>query len=178
MSVVFTICVKTGAQLPFATPPHAMVVLKDGVHAAAAPSHLFRSRGGPRESLEPGHEFGLARDDVRGRRTMFSASVCAFAESADAQPRALAAAAAVRVPMLFPGSVAVGHPAPPQCDPFHRRNRPSGRVSGPFRIPSLDPLWSGKRRIVRKRDQRVVPTKKGRRTAIAGALQTRRAKLG
>jgi len=83
----------------------------------------------------------------------FFTSVCAFAESADAQPRALAAAAAVRVPMLFPGSVAVGYPAPPQCDPFHRRNRPSCRVSGPSRIPSLDPLWFGKRRIVRKRDQ-------------------------
>jgi len=46
--------------------------MKDGAHAAAAPSHLFRLRGGPRESLEPGHEFGLARDAVRGRRTMFS----------------------------------------------------------------------------------------------------------
>ena len=48
--------------------PHALVVLKDVAHAAAAPSHLFRSRGGPRELLEPGHEFGLARDAVRGRR--------------------------------------------------------------------------------------------------------------
>jgi hypothetical protein len=51
--------------------PHALVVLKDVAHAAAAPSHLFRSRGGPRELLEPGHEFGLARDAVRGRRTTF-----------------------------------------------------------------------------------------------------------
>jgi hypothetical protein len=63
---------KNGAQLPFARPPHALVVLKDGAHAAAAPSHLFRLRGGPRESLEPGHEFGLVRGAVRGRRTMFS----------------------------------------------------------------------------------------------------------
>ena len=30
--------------------------------ATAAPSHLFRSRGGPRESLDTIHEFGLARD--------------------------------------------------------------------------------------------------------------------
>jgi len=51
----------------------------------------------------------------------FPTSVCAFAESADAQPRALAAAAAVRVPMLFAGSVAVTYPAPPQCDPFYDR---------------------------------------------------------
>jgi len=83
----------------------------------------------------------------------FSTSVCAFAESADAQPRALAAATAVRVPMRFAGSVVVGYPGLPRCDPFHRRNRPSCRVSGPSRIPSLDPLWSRKRRIVRKRDQ-------------------------
>jgi len=83
----------------------------------------------------------------------FSTYVCAFVESADAQPRALAVAVAVRVPMLFAGSVVVGYPALPQCDPFYRRNRPSCRVSGPSRIPSLDPLWSGKRQIVRKRDQ-------------------------
>jgi hypothetical protein len=83
----------------------------------------------------------------------FSTSVCAFAESTDAQPRALAVAVAVRVPMLFAGSVAVGYPAPPQCDPFYRRNRPSCHVSGPSRIPSLDPLWSGNRQIVRERDQ-------------------------
>jgi hypothetical protein len=53
-------------QLPFAPPLHALIVLKDGAHAADAPSHLFRSRGGPRESLKPGHEFGLERDAVRG----------------------------------------------------------------------------------------------------------------
>jgi len=50
--------------------------------------------------------------------TCFPTSVCAFVESADAQPRALAAAAAVRVPMLFAGSVAVGYPDPPRFDPF------------------------------------------------------------
>jgi len=49
-----------------------------------------------------------------------------------------------RVPMIFAGLVAVGYPAPPQCDPFHRRNQPSCRVSGLSRIPSLDPLGSGK----------------------------------
>jgi len=105
----------------------------------------------------------------------FPAPVCAFAESADAQPRALAPAAAVRVPMLFTGSVAVGYP---QCDPYYRRNRPSGRVPGPSRIPSLDPLWSGKRWMSGNETRRVVPTNKGRRTTIAGALRTRWAKLG
>jgi hypothetical protein len=35
---------------------------------------------------------------------------CRVAESVEAQPRALAAAAAVRVPMLFTGAVAVGSP--------------------------------------------------------------------
>ena len=59
----------------------------------------------------------------------FSTSVCAFAESADAEPRALAAAVAVRFPMLFVGSVSVGYPAPPQCDPFVCRN--AGLVAFP-----------------------------------------------
>ena len=58
-----------------------------------------------------------------------STSVCAVAESADAQPRALAAATAVRAPMLYTGSVTVGYPTPPKCDPFVRRNRPYGRIS-------------------------------------------------
>ena len=52
-------------------PPRALVVLKDSAHAAAATSHLFRFTVGPRESLEPGHEFGLARDAVRDRRILF-----------------------------------------------------------------------------------------------------------
>jgi len=86
-------------------------------------------------------------------RECISTTVCAFAESADAQPHTLATAAAVRVPMRFAGSVTVLYSGLPRCDPFHGRNRPSCRVSGPSRIPSLDPLWSGKRRILRKRDQ-------------------------
>jgi hypothetical protein len=58
-----------------------------------------------------------------------STSVCAIAESADAQPHALASAAVVRIPMLFAGSVAVGYPVTPQCDPLVRRN--AGLVAFP-----------------------------------------------
>jgi hypothetical protein len=48
---------------------------------------------------------------------LFSISACCFV-AADAQARALdAAAATVRVPMLFTGAVAAGPPPPPQCDP-------------------------------------------------------------
>jgi len=43
--------------------------------------------------------------------------------------------------------------ASPQCDPFVRGHRPYGLVPGPTRISSSDPLCSGKRQKVRKRDQ-------------------------
>ena len=95
--------------------------------------------------------------------------LCRVAESAVAQPRVLAAAATVRVPMLFTCAVAVGSPAPPQCDPSVRRTCPSGRVSGASRIPSSDPLWSGSpenARWSRNATRRVVPTNKGRQTTI------------
>jgi len=48
------------------------------------------------------------------RRTA-SCTARAFAEWADAQPSVRAAAAVVRVPMVFQGSVAVGYLAPPPC---------------------------------------------------------------
>jgi len=129
-----------------APPPDALVVL------TAAPSHRFRSRGGPRESLEPGHEFGLARDAVRGRGTMvsnFCVRECAIAESADAQPGALAAAAAVRVLMMFAGSVAVSS-CSTAVRPLLSSEPPVWSRFRTISHTSSDPLWSGKRR---KRDQ-------------------------
>ena len=49
---------------------------------------------------------------------LFSCSICAVVEAADAQPSALAVAAGTaRVPMLFTGAVAADPPPPPQCDP-------------------------------------------------------------
>jgi hypothetical protein len=118
---------------------------------ARMPRPLGRT-GSTRESQEPGHEFGLARDAVRSRRTMcFNLCVreCAVAESADAQPRALSAAAAVRIPMISAGSVAVSscftamRPLLSSEPPVWSRFRTISHTSS-------DPLWSGKRR---KRDQ-------------------------
>jgi len=81
---------------------------------------------------------------------------CHVAESADAQPRALAAAANVRVPILITGAVAMGSPLHRNATPLFvgtARCCPYGLVPGPTRIPSSDPLCSGKRQKVRKRDQ-------------------------
>ena len=76
----------------------------------------------------------------------FSTSLCAIAEAADAQPRALAAAAAVRVPMLFTGAVAAGPPPPPQCDPGEfARGEAAARVdvaemdANPKSVPAFHP---------------------------------------
>jgi len=76
----------------------------------------------------------------------FSISLCAVAEAADAQPRALAAAAAVRVPMLFTGAVAAGPPPPPQCDPGEfARGEAAARVdvaemdANPKSVPAFHP---------------------------------------
>ena len=94
--------------------------------------------------------FGLARDAVRGRRIMFfnfCVRECAVVESADAQPRALAAAAAVRTPMII-AAVAVS-----SCSTAMQSLLSSEPpVWSRFRTishTSLDPLWSGNRR---KRD--------------------------
>jgi hypothetical protein len=60
---------------------------------------------------------------------LFSISACCFV-AADAQSRALdAAAATVRVPMLFTGAVAAGPPPPPQCDPGDFARDFAARVS-------------------------------------------------
>jgi hypothetical protein len=157
LSVVFTIRVTRKNRRTAtvrATPPlHALVVLKDGVHAVAAPSHLFRLRGGPRESLEPGHEFGIARDAVRGRRTMFSnfcvrlRGVGGCSATRARRRRRCARSDALRG---IGGSRISCFTA---MRPLLSSEPSSGRGSGPSRIPSLDPLWSGKRRMVRKRDQ-------------------------
>ena len=61
---------------------------------------------------------------------LFSFSICAVVQAADAQSSALAVAAgAVRVPMLFTGAVATGPHPPPQCDPgdFARREAAARR---------------------------------------------------
>jgi hypothetical protein len=124
-----------------------MAVLKDGAHGRPKRRRACR---GPSVAPVPlnGRSAGVARAGSRvwacarcRQRSFFSTAVCAVAESADAQPRALAAAAAVRVPTLFMSLIAVSYPAPPQCYPVVDRNRPSGRVSGPRRKPSSDPLW-------------------------------------
>jgi hypothetical protein len=99
--------------------------MMDGAHAAAAPSHLFRSKGGPRESLDPGHEFG--RDAGRGLCAVSRRGVggCSATRACRRRQRACSD--------THHGRGGNGFSASPQCDPFVRRHRP------------LLPVWSRSR---------------------------------
>jgi hypothetical protein len=150
-------CVAWGPSL-FARPPHALAVIKDGAHAAAAtpaPSHLLRSRGGPRESQDPDHEFGLARDASVVVAQFFSISVsrrgvggCSATRARRRRHRACSDALHVRGGSRFSCSTAMR--------PFCSSNLP---VWSRFRSIShtvvRPPLVriSGKRQMVQKRDQ-------------------------
>jgi len=138
------------------------------------------SRGGPRKSQEPGHEFGLARDAVqgRGRRTIcFNFRVrhrgvggCSATRARLGRRRAHSNA----LRGLGGSGLSCYAAMRPPCSSERR----SGRVSGPSRIPSQTPSGSENARWSVNETRLVVPTSKGQRTTIAGALRTRRAKLG
>jgi hypothetical protein len=154
---------------PFARPPHALfVIIKDGAHAAAAPSHLFHESRWTRVTSLVAMPSVVVTFCVR----------CRVAESADAQPRALPAAAAVRVPILITGAVAVG-------SPLFRNATPS--FVGTARMVSFPDQLAYRRQTPSAPEsarrsgnatRRVVPTNKGRRTTIAGVFGARRANPG
>ena len=95
---------------------------------------------------------------------------CRVAESAYAQPRALAAAAAVRVPILITGAVEVRSPLYRNATPLFVGT--ARMVSFPDQLAYRRQTPSAPENARRSGNatRRVVPTNKGRRTTLAGAF--------